>query len=353
MRKEIVLLLLGTILILSQSKFILSQTCINDNDCGVMESELRCSFIDNEVTNITYTPFCNNGTCMERSSVKTFEVCGNNKICLDAKCILNQTITNSECNLNSDCGNITTKLRCSLVDNEVSKIIFTPYCNSGNCMERSSTEIYKTCKDNEICSDARCVNKKDDNKNNTNDEDKRWKNGNLTKEEFKELIKEKTDERKIFKFEEKTGQNCTEGCKCQGVVIKCETEDGREMTVYAKSGNIIFQVKGINASTQVILYHHNKTSYAELPNGTIKEIKIMPDEVQEKIKNKIKSKLEKFNITLDENGIYEIQMQKKAKLFFLFPVKEKVQAEVNAENGEIVRLKSSWWGFLARDVNEE
>ncbi len=355
MKKILVLLIFGFILILSQPKSISSQTCINDSDCGVMESELRCSFIDNEITNITYTPFCNNNTCMERSSVKTFKVCGTNEICSNAQCILNQTSESSECNIDSDCGNTTTKLRCSLIDNEISKIIFTPFCSSGNCMERSSTEIYKTCKDNEICSDAICVNrnneKEDDgdviNKTNIS------KYGNLTKEQFKEFVKEKTEERKIFKFEEKTGQECVDGCKCNGVVMKCELEDGtREMTVYTKSGNIIFQVKNVNASTQVTLYHNNKTTYAELQNGIVKEIKIMPDEVQEKIKDKIKSKLEKFNITLDENGVYEIQMQKKSRLFFLFLVREKVQAQVNSENGEVVKIRNPWWGFLAKDVKE-
>ena len=133
--------------------------------------------------------------------------------------------------------------------------------------------------------------------------------------------------------------------------MKCELEDGtREMTVYTKSGNIIFQVKGINASTEVTLYHHNKTVYAELPNGTIKEIKIMPDQVQEKIKEKTKSKLEKFNITINEDGVYEVHMQKKSRLFFLFLVREKIKAEVDTENGEIVKLRNSWWGFLAKDI---
>ena len=70
-------------------------------------------------------------------------------------------------------------------------------------------------------------------------EDKEGKKRNITKEEIKEAIKEKNR----IKFEDKTGVECTDNCTCQGVVMKCPLENGgREMTVYAKSGNIIFQV---------------------------------------------------------------------------------------------------------------
>ena len=46
-------------------------------------------------------------------------------------------------------------------------------------------------------------------------------------------------------------------------------------------------------------------------------------------------------------------MQKRSRLFFLFPVKEKVNAEVSAEDGEIIRIQNPWWGFLALDQAEE
>lgn len=171
---------------------------------------------------------------------------------------------------------------------------------------------------------------------------------NLTKEQIKEVIKE----RNRIKFENKTGVECPDNCTCAGVTVKCETEDGREMTVYARSGNIIFQVKNVNASTQVTLYQHNKTIYAVFKNNETKKI-ILPDEVKERLEEKLKSKLENKNITLNKDGFYEIQMQKKARLFFLFKIKEKIQAEINAENGEIVKLKNPWWRFLAKDVSED
>lgn len=240
------------------------------------------------------------------------------------------TSTEDNCATDSDCYNG----GCGLCMNKTNKI--TKPCTTKKC--HSTEEFSKKCS----CQENKC----------------KWitkfvKSENMTKEEFKELIREKTDERKIFKFEEKTGQECVDGCVCEGVVMKCKLEDGsREMTVYTKSGNIIFQVKNVNASTKVTIYHHNQTLYAELPDGTIKEVKIMPDKVLEKIKEKIKSKVENENITLNKGGFYEVHLQKKSKLFFLFPVREKVHANVDAENGNL-KIRNPWWGFLAKDIEEK
>ena len=180
-------------------------------------------------------------------------------------------------------------------------------------------------------------------------EDKEWRKGNLTREQFKQAIQQN----KAYKFEERTGQTCIEGCTCQGVVMKCMLEDGtREMTIYAKSGNVIIQTKGINASTQVILYKVNKTIIAELKNGTIKEIKVMPDELKEKIRAKLQKKLTKHNIIIDEDGYYQVRAKKAAKFLGLFPVKETIRITVDPETGEITKRKTSWWGFLALDETE-
>ncbi|MFA4952818.1 MAG: eight-cysteine-cluster domain-containing protein [Candidatus Pacearchaeota archaeon] len=180
-------------------------------------------------------------------------------------------------------------------------------------------------------------------------EDKEWKRRNITKEEFKEAIKEKNR----IKFENKTGVECPDECKCTGVVMKCELEDGgREMTVYARSGNIIFQVKNINATTQVTLYQHNKTVYAVFKNNETKTI-ILPDEVKARIIAKLKTKAEIRNITLDENGTYYVMMKKKARLFWIIPVDENADGQVDAQTGQVIVVKGPWWGFLAKDVKEE
>ncbi len=147
---------------------------------------------------------------------------------------------------------------------------------------------------------------------------------------------------------------CAEGCTCTGSVTRCILEDGtREMTITAgNSGNTIIQVKGINASTNVTLYKSEGKIYGDFDNKT-REVRVMPDQVQDKIQERINRRLQNQTIELDENGIYRVEGRKRARLFLLIPVRERVRAQVDSETGEIIRIRNPWWGFLARDVEEE
>ncbi|GEM_PF-1516478 len=150
---------------------------------------------------------------------------------------------------------------------------------------------------------------------------------------------------------------CPEECICSGSTIKCSFENGtRIMTVYAgNSGNVIVQVKNLNMSTNVTLYKgENGKVYGIFEDNETKEIKL-PDEVIEKLKEKKQKRLQLQNesINLSEDGYYHVEMKKKARLFWLVPVREHVQAEVNAETGETVKIRNPWWGFLARDMREK
>ncbi|MBU0893818.1 MAG: hypothetical protein KKF48_03885 [Nanoarchaeota archaeon] len=177
-------------------------------------------------------------------------------------------------------------------------------------------------------------------------------NAEIVNNNFCEKIKQAIQEKNRLKFEYRTGQECTDSCVCTGRTIKCRLENGeREMTIFAGSGNRIFQVKGINASTKIELYHYNNKTYGNFTKGT-KEI-ILPDQVQEKIRQRIKQKTcECDKIELTEDAIYEVQAKKKARLFWIIPVREKARIQVNAENGEILKFRNPWWGFLANDIEE-
>lgn len=147
---------------------------------------------------------------------------------------------------------------------------------------------------------------------------------------------------------------CPNNCTCSGSVVKCELKNGREMTVRAgNSGNVIVQVKGENMTTNVTLYQHEGKVYGIFRNNKTKVVNLLPDQVRERLREKIKAQLEIRNITLDENGTYKVEARKRARLFFIFPIKEKVRTEVNAETGQVIRTKISWWGFLARDRKQE
>jgi len=147
---------------------------------------------------------------------------------------------------------------------------------------------------------------------------------------------------------------CPNNCTCGGSVIKCQVENGREMTVRAgNSGNTIVQTKGANVSTKVQLYKSEDGSLIGMFKNKNSSI-ILPDQIQDKVREKLKQQdCDCENMVLDEDGIYQIQTQKQSKLFGLFPVKERVKLQYDAETGELIKARNSWWGFLARDTNEK
>lgn len=143
-----------------------------------------------------------------------------------------------------------------------------------------------------------------------------------------------------------------ENCTKTGESLKCWLNGERTMTITAgKSGNTIIQVKGVNASTDVSLYKSEGKLYGVFDNNT-KRI-LSPEQVEEKVRERNQVRFEEHNITLDEDGYYRIQSEKRARLFFLFNVKERVRTQIDAGTGEIVRKRNSWWGFLARDTKSE
>jgi len=177
-------------------------------------------------------------------------------------------------------------------------------------------------------------------------EDKKCQWDRVTESEIKNITKEKNR----IRFNITNKNDCPKNCTCSGSVVKCSINGTREMTINAgNSGNLILQIKGINATTNVTLYKSDDGKlYSVNEDNETKEIKIFPDEVQEKIKERVR-KVENEEIELDENGTYEYRAEKRARLFFLFSVREKVEAKINSETGEVFEFKNSWWGFLAKD----
>ena len=146
---------------------------------------------------------------------------------------------------------------------------------------------------------------------------------------------------------------CPDNCTCTGSVTKCELENGREMTVRAgQSGNVIFQVKGVEGSTNVTLYKSEGRIYGVFKNNNTKEVRVMPDMVKDKIRERLARELEDEEIELDEDGIYQYRAKKQVKLFGFIRTRIRVRAEINAETGELVRIKNSWWAFLTSDDTE-
>lgn len=79
-----------------------------------------------------------------------------------------------------------------------------------------------------------------------------------------------------------------------------------------------------------------------------KEVKIMPDTASEKAIRVLKLKKD-VEIELKDTGklLYEIIGEKEVKILGFIKAKMRIKIDVNAETGEIEKIKKPWWSFLA------
>jgi len=145
-------------------------------------------------------------------------------------------------------------------------------------------------------------------------------------------------------------------------------EYGERIQIQAKQNNRIqLRVRNVSASCGLNLTQEqvqNKTKLKVLlSNGRNAEIKVMPDTASEtalaKLRLKVCSEENNCSIELKEVGkaqeekvAYEIIANKPAKVFGLFKTQMKVQAHINAEDGEVIRIHKPWWSFLASEQEE-
>jgi len=137
---------------------------------------------------------------------------------------------------------------------------------------------------------------------------------------------------------------------------KIQVQAGQGNEVKLKSGNV--EAKTTMVMTQERDQVQNRTKLkVKLSNGLNAEIKVMPDTASEIALERLKAKCEdECTIELKEVGTgnqvkaaYEIKTQKQSKILGLFQAKMQVQAQVDAENGEIIKVKKPWWAFLATE----
>lgn len=103
--------------------------------------------------------------------------------------------------------------------------------------------------------------------------------------------------------------------------------------------------------------------YAKLSNGEHAEIKVMPDAASETALQRLRltqcDEEEGCQIQLKEVGVgnqvkmaYEVKTQRSSKVLGLFRATMEVHAQVDAETGEIIRVRKPWWAFLASEPEE-
>ncbi len=146
------------------------------------------------------------------------------------------------------------------------------------------------------------------------------------------------------------------------------TESGQQVQVQTQANNMVqLKSEGVAAETKMLMTQQQTQEgtklQVQLSNGKNAEVKVMPDTAAEKAMEQLRLKNcvaeEGCSIELKEVGqgeqtkaAYEIKAQKQVKVLGLFRAKMNVEAQVDAENGQVIRTKKQWWAFLATDAEE-
>jgi hypothetical protein len=139
--------------------------------------------------------------------------------------------------------------------------------------------------------------------------------------------------------------------------------EGREMQI-SVGEKIQLRVRDVEAHSSLNITQSQEQErtrlHTQLSNGANAEIKIMPDVASETAIARLKlvrcNESNNCTIELKEVGsgeqvraAYEIQAQKEARILGLFRTQMNVQAQVDAETGEVIREGKPWWAFLAAE----
>jgi len=133
-----------------------------------------------------------------------------------------------------------------------------------------------------------------------------------------------------------------------------------------------FEFGNISADTELEIEEETgggKTKLkVKLRNGGDVEIKIMPGVASETALARLRLKFcsSDNNCTIELKEVlakvrkhgnetqlaYEVQAERHAIILAMFRTKMQVMAEVDAETGELIRVKKPWWAFLASEPEE-
>lgn len=144
-------------------------------------------------------------------------------------------------------------------------------------------------------------------------------------------------------------------------------EGGQQMMIQEKANNQVrLEVGGVGVDCDCNMTQervNNKTKLkTKLSNGRNAEVKVMPDRASETALERLRLKNcaeGECSIELKEVGqgegarlAYEVKTQRSSMIFGLFGKRMDVEAQVDAETGEVIRVNKPWWAFLASESEE-
>mgnify|MGYP007123668444 CR=1 FL=1 len=145
-------------------------------------------------------------------------------------------------------------------------------------------------------------------------------------------------------------------------------EQGQQMKIQMQENNKCqLEVEGIVAECPAEMKQEKvqeKTKlYMALSNGKNAEIKVMPNTASEtalaRLKMKVCAEENGCQIELKEVGsgeetkmAYELKTQRNSRVLGMFKARMNVEAQVDAETGELIKTNKPWWAFLASEKEE-
>lgn len=141
---------------------------------------------------------------------------------------------------------------------------------------------------------------------------------------------------------------------------KFMNQNGIEMEIRSENGQKL-KVGQIEAKSSLELTGQEGSSLkAKLSNGKDAEIKVMPNTASEKAIERLRLKncaaengctieLKEVGSGEQAKAAYEVKAQKESKVLGLFKAKMEVRAQIDAENGEVIKMNKPWWAFLASE----
>lgn len=146
------------------------------------------------------------------------------------------------------------------------------------------------------------------------------------------------------------------------------TANGKQIQIQEQANNRLqLNAGGAAAQTALQMSHEQGPNGTRLrvalSNGKNAEVKVMPDRAAERALERLRlracSAENGCSIELKEVGegeqakaAYELRAQRQTRVLGLFRAQMQVEAQVDAENGEVIRTKKPWWAFLASEPEE-
>lgn len=146
-------------------------------------------------------------------------------------------------------------------------------------------------------------------------------------------------------------------------------QDGQMFQIQTKAEDkYMLKANGIEADCDCNMTQEkveNKTKLkVQLSNGVNAEVKLMPDVASERALERLRLKVcsSENNCTLELKEVgkedapklaYEVQIERHSRILGIFQAKMQVKTQVDAQDGEVIKVDKPWWAFLASEPAEE